>query len=96
MTIIHAVIQTIAPLLNSLREIDNSLRLLALEENWILCAIVIAVNAIWHSGMLLIVRYVLAVLCMLSLYIRVEVWIKDLNLSLSGAQTREIQDLSPA
>ena len=52
--------------------IDNSLRLLALEENWILCAIVIAVNAIWHSGMLLIVRYVLTVLCMLSLYIRVE------------------------
>ena len=52
--------------------IDNSLRLLALEDNWILCAIVIAVNAIWHSGMLLIVRYVLTVLCMLSLNIRVE------------------------
>ena len=42
-----------------MRRIDYSPRLLALEENWILCAIVIAVNAIWHSGMLLIVRYVL-------------------------------------
>ena len=46
-------------------KIDNSLRLLTLEDNCILCAIFIAVNAIWHSGMLLIVRYVLTILRML-------------------------------
>ena len=66
------IYETIALTSCECKRVNNSLRLLALEENWILCAIVIAVNAIWHSGMLLIVRNVLTVLCMLSLYIRVE------------------------
>ena len=58
--------------LDGSQRVDNSLRLLALEENWILCAIIIAVNAIWHSGMLLSVRNILTVLRMLTLYIRVQ------------------------